>query len=191
MMDGIIPCGSKGIALFVTDRNKPYLRYVFDVSDTGTRRSSPALNIWSITDEYRPLIQSAMERTFEVEAKGILEMQLETVAEKLTNEYWDEYGEQFFDIVEKKFFEEHREAITIHKAAKQAFDELGLKKIPRVKDLNEEYYKLMAEKKRMSSEYYETRTAMQELLKAQKNVEMFLEAEQKLEEKENQKEQDR
>lgn len=28
----------------------------------------------------------------------------------------------------KKFFEEHREAITIHKAAKQAFDELGLKK---------------------------------------------------------------
>ena len=45
----------------------------------------------------------------------------------------------------KKFFEEHREAITIHKAAKQAFDELGLKKIPRVKDLNEEYYKLMAE----------------------------------------------
>ena len=49
----------------------------------------------------------------------------------------------------------------------------------------------MAEKKRMSSEYYETRTAMQELLKAQKNVEMFLVVEQKLEEKENQKEQDR
>ena len=91
----------------------------------------------------------------------------------------------------KKFFEEHREAITIHKAAKQAFDELGLKRIPRVKDLNEEYYKLMAEKKKMSSEYYESRTAMQELLKAQKNVEMFLEAEQKQNEKEKTKEQDR
>lgn len=91
----------------------------------------------------------------------------------------------------KKFFEEHREAITIHKAAKQAFDELGLKKIPRVKELNEEYYELMAEKKKLSSEYYETRTAMQELLKAQKNVEMFLEAEQKQYEKEKQKEQDR
>ena len=91
----------------------------------------------------------------------------------------------------KKFFEEHREAITIHKAAKQAFDELGLKKIPRVKDLNEEYYQLMAEKKKMSSEYYETRTAMQELLKAQKNVEMFLDEEQKQNEKEKQKEQDR
>lgn len=91
----------------------------------------------------------------------------------------------------KKFFEAHREEITIHKAAKQAFDELGLKKIPRVKELNEEYYKLMAEKKKLSSEYYETRSSMQELLKAQKNVEMFLDAEQKQEEREKQKEQDR
>lgn len=99
--------GSKGIALFVTDRNKPYLRYVFDVSDTGTRRSSPDLNIWRITDEYRPLIQSAMDRSFEVEAKGTLEMQLEKIAEKLTNEYWDEYGEQFFDIIENSFLEEY------------------------------------------------------------------------------------
>ena len=91
----------------------------------------------------------------------------------------------------KKFFEEHREAITIHKAAKQAFDELGLNKIPRVKDLNEEYYSLMSEKKKKTSEYYEAKSSMQELLKAQKNVEMFLDAEQKQEEKEKQKVQDR
>lgn len=49
----------------------------------------------------------------------------------------------------------------------------------------------MAEKKKLSSEYYETRSSMQELLKAQKNVEMFLDAEQKQEEREKQKEQDR
>lgn len=49
----------------------------------------------------------------------------------------------------------------------------------------------MAEKKKMSSEYYETRSAMQELLKAQKNVELFLETEQKQNEKEKKKEQDR
>ena len=36
----------------------------------------------------------------------------------------------------KKFFEAHREELTIHKAAKKAFDELGVKKIPRVKELN-------------------------------------------------------
>jgi len=89
----------------------------------------------------------------------------------------------------KNFFEEHREAITIHKAAKQAFEELGLKKIPRVKDLNEEYYNLMSEKKKKNSEYYELKRSIQELLKAQKNVEMFLAAEQKQDEK--QKEQNR
>lgn len=33
--------GSTGIALFVMNRDKPYLRYVFDVADTGVRRSSP------------------------------------------------------------------------------------------------------------------------------------------------------
>uniref|UniRef100_UPI00405780AF hypothetical protein n=1 Tax=Agathobacter sp. TaxID=2021311 RepID=UPI00405780AF len=68
---------------------------------------------------------------------------------------------------------------------------MGLKKIPRVKDLNEEYYNLMSEKKRKNSEYYEAKSSMQELLKAQKNVEMFLDAEQKQEEKEKWKEQDR
>lgn len=91
----------------------------------------------------------------------------------------------------KKFFEEHREEITIHKAAKQAFDELELKKIPRVRELNEEYYELMAKKKKMSAEYYETRKNMQEFLKAQKNVEMFLNVEQKQDEKQKEKEQDR
>lgn len=62
----------------------------------------------------------------------------------------------------KKFFEAHREEITIHKAAKQAFDELGLKKIPRVKELNEEYYNLMSEKK--TSEYYETKSSIADCL---------------------------
>ena len=43
-----------------------------------------------------------------------------------------------------------------------------------MKELNEEYYKLMADKKKLSSKYYEARATMQEILKAQKNVEMFL-----------------
>ena len=99
--------GSKGIALFVTDSSKPYLRYVFDVSDTGTRRSSPALNIWSVTDEYRPMLQARIEKSFDVETKGTLEMQLERTAERLAAEYWEEYKEQFFDIIENSYLEEY------------------------------------------------------------------------------------
>lgn len=38
----------------------------------------------------------------------------------------------------KKFLEEHREQITLHRAAKAAFDEAGLKKLPKVKELNTE-----------------------------------------------------
>ena len=42
----------------------------------------------------------------------------------------------------RNFFEEHREEIQIHKAAKQAFDQLPDKKIPSRKSLNEEFYRL-------------------------------------------------
>jgi len=42
----------------------------------------------------------------------------------------------------KKFLEGHREAITLHKAAKEAFEQLGLQKLPRVKELNAEYGRL-------------------------------------------------
>ena len=73
----------------------------------------------------------------------------------------------------KAFLEAHREEITLHKAAKAAFDEAGLKKLPKVKDLNVEYAELLAKKKTAYPEYRKARDEMQELMKAQKNVEMF------------------
>ena len=69
--------GSTGIALFVMNRDKPYLRYVFDVADTGVRRSSPELKPWEVTPENRSYVMEAMERTFGVAADGVLEAQLE------------------------------------------------------------------------------------------------------------------
>ena len=73
----------------------------------------------------------------------------------------------------KKFLEQHREQITLHKAAKVAFDEAGLKKLPKVKELNVEYAELLAKKKSAYPEYRKARDEIQELMKAQKNVEMF------------------
>ena len=43
----------------------------------------------------------------------------------------------------KKFLDAHREEITLHKAAKAAFDEAGLKKLPKVKELSIEYVELL------------------------------------------------
>ena len=70
----------------------------------------------------------------------------------------------------KKFFEAHREELTLHKAAKAAFDELGVKKIPKVKDLNAEYAELMASKKQAYAEYRKIRDEAQELEIAERNL---------------------
>ena len=51
----------------------------------------------------------------------------------------------------KKFLEAHREEITLHKAAKDAFDKLGLKKLPKVKDLNAAYAEVLSQKKKTVS----------------------------------------
>ena len=79
----------------------------------------------------------------------------------------------------RKFFEAHREEITIHKAAKKAFDELGVKRIPRVKDLNAEYAKLMAEKKQTFAEYRKVRDDVKEYLIVQENIASLYDAEKK------------
>ena len=79
----------------------------------------------------------------------------------------------------RKFLEAHREEITIHKAAKKAFDELGVKRIPRVKDLNAEYARLMAEKKQTFAEYRKTRDEVKEYLIVRENIASLYEAERK------------
>ena len=83
----------------------------------------------------------------------------------------------------KRFLEAHREEITLHKAAKAAFDEAELKKLPKVKELNTEYSALLSQKKAAYPAYRKARDEMQELMKAQKNVEMFFAEEKATEEK--------
>ena len=73
----------------------------------------------------------------------------------------------------KRFLEANRESIALHKAAKAAFDEAGLKKLPKVKELSIEYVELLKKKKAEYPSYRKARERMQELMKAQKNVEMF------------------
>ena len=73
----------------------------------------------------------------------------------------------------KKFLEAHREEITLHKAAKAAFDEAGMKKLPKVKELDAEFAELLTKKKASYPDYRKARNEMQELVRAQKNVERF------------------
>ena len=73
----------------------------------------------------------------------------------------------------QKFLEAHREEITLHKAAKAAFDEAGMKKLPKVKELDAEFSELLTKKKAAYPDYRKARNEMQELVRAQKNVERF------------------
>ena len=73
----------------------------------------------------------------------------------------------------KRFLENHRAEITLHKAAKEAFDDAKLKKLPKVKELDAEYSKLLTEKKAAYPDYRKAKDEMQELLRAQRNVELF------------------
>lgn len=77
----------------------------------------------------------------------------------------------------KKFFEAHWEELTIHKAAKKAFDELGVKKIPRVKELNVEYAELMKEKKAKFREYRTACSEAREYLAIRENIASLYDAE--------------
>ena len=83
----------------------------------------------------------------------------------------------------KKYLAEHEGDILLHKAAKKAFDELGVKKLPTVKSLQEEYAKLLAEKKAAYAEYRRSRDEMRELLLHKQNVDRMLGKNEREEEK--------
>lgn len=84
----------------------------------------------------------------------------------------------------QKFFEEHRELLTLRRAAKQAFDVYKAKNgadaaIPRVKELSQEYAVTLERKKKTYAEYRKTKAETQERLVAQKIVQTILGEEQK------------
>ena len=88
----------------------------------------------------------------------------------------------------KKFLAEHESDIILHKAAKKAFDELGLTKIPTKKSLDAEYARLLEEKKQAFGEFRKARDEMRELLTVKSNVDRMLgmEEEQRREEQKKQ-----
>lgn len=74
----------------------------------------------------------------------------------------------------KKFLSEHEPEIILHKAAKQFFDDQGLKKLPTFKSLQAEYTQLLSEKKAIYAEYQQARKEMRTLQTAKANVERIL-----------------
>ena len=93
----------------------------------------------------------------------------------------------------KKFFEEHRDELMLHKAAKQACDQLDGQKVPSRQALHEEFNRLLVEKKQAYAEYRQVKKEMQEYLIAKQTVEHILgiDRHKRVEEKKQQKEEQR
>ena len=100
--------GSKGIALVDDSGDRPSLRYVFDISDTGTREHSRTPWLWQLEERHLDSVQTMLERAYDVYGDD-LAGQLTEVAGKLAEEYWTEHQQDFFYIVDGSFLEEYDE----------------------------------------------------------------------------------
>ena len=101
--------GSKGIALVDNSREKPRLRYVFDISDTGLRKNSRHPFLWELRPEHEAEVTAALEQRFGVQPEHNLADQLETIAAQLVSEYWVEHKQDILDIVDGSFLEGYDE----------------------------------------------------------------------------------
>ena len=100
--------GSKGIALVDDSGDKPRLRYVFDITDTGTREHSRTPWLWKLEEQHIGPVSAMLERTYDVSGDD-LAGQLTEVAGKLAEEYWTEHRQDFLYIVDDSFLEEYDE----------------------------------------------------------------------------------
>ena len=122
------------------------------------------------TTEFNELSAAIKDKERRLQEIGDLRKHIFTYAK--TRKIYEDYRKSGY---KKSFAEAHREEIALHKSAKSAFDALGVKKLPRVKDLNAEYARVHTEKKTLYADYRLKRKQMQEYVLARKNVEMILE----------------
>ena len=95
--------GSKGIALIDSSGERPRLRYVFDVSDTGGREFPKSRYLWEYREEHADAVSAMLESRYGMDGKGGLIDQLERIASQLAEEYWRDYKRDILAIVDDSF----------------------------------------------------------------------------------------
>ena len=100
--------GSKGIALVDDSGDRLRLRYVFDISDTGTREHSRTPWLWTMNEEHTAPVMAMLEGNYGVGGEE-LPQQLADVAAGLAEEYWTDHRQDILYIVDGSFLEEYDE----------------------------------------------------------------------------------
>ena len=90
----------------------------------------------------------------------------------------------------QKFLAEHEDDIVIHRAAKKAFDELGVKKLPTIKSLQVEFAQRLNEKKAAYAELKKVRDELRDLAVHTANYEEVRDLEEREKRKETEHDRD-
>jgi len=122
-----------------------------------------------VTKKYHDL--SDKIKSAESRMKAISETKTQIIAYMRTREVYEGYKKSGYS---RTYYAEHEGEILLHKAAKKAFDEWNLRKLPTLKSLNAEYTELVRQKKALYAEYSAVRSEMRELLIHKSNVEKIL-----------------
>lgn len=122
-----------------------------------------------VTKKYHEL--SDKIKSAEARMKEIGEMKTQIIAYMRTREVYDDYRKSGYS---RTYYVDHESEILLHKAAKKAFNEWNLKKLPTVQNLNAEYMELVRQKKTLYAEYSAVRSEMRELRIHKSNVEKIL-----------------
>ena len=107
-MNRFIHRGSTGIALLDATGDKPRLKYVFDVSDTGGRENSRRPFLWEMQDHHTEPIREMLADKFDVEENSLFEA-FDIIARNLSKEYYEEHREDIRDLTGSSFLDEYDE----------------------------------------------------------------------------------
>ena len=113
--------GSTGIALIDTSGQKPQLRYVFDMADTGEREHSRPMHLWQFRAEHEDAVAAALERSYGVSGKDGIVEQMESAAAKLAREYWADYKRDILHNIDDSYldgYDEFNTEVQFRNAAK-------------------------------------------------------------------------
>ena len=83
--------GSTGIGLISYKGGEPFVRFVFDVSDTSENEGALSPDLWQYRSEYEPAVTGALESRYQVSGGDGLVKQLARIAVRLSEEHWDNY----------------------------------------------------------------------------------------------------
>lgn len=101
--------GSKGIALIDASGDRPGIRYVFDISDTGGRENSRRPYLWQYRPEHEDAVAAALEQEYGISGEKGLADQLEQIAGQMAKEYWEDHQYDILHTVDGSFLEEYDE----------------------------------------------------------------------------------